>query len=115
VLILGSLSHKQVSSATEVVPISYGQAAEYKNYALQAASVVSANQFDPTPDAAKDSFFLSRVPSRLKSACSCRTSVNDVERNDPIYVDPGSHAGVLDDQITPSHEVFLSPSMAHPP
>jgi hypothetical protein len=102
---------RKVSTATNVVPINYGQAAKYNDYVITPASTVSASLFDPSPAAAKYSFFLTRVPSRLKSACCCRTSVNNLDINDPIYVDPGTHAGVLDDQITPSHDVRSTSSL----
>ena len=85
-----------------------GQETRYdtnKMTVAQPADVAKFQGGNTGENSAADSFMVTNIPSRLKSACACKTAE---ARWDPIYVDPaGHHPTVSDDQITPSHDVSV--------
>ncbi|PSK40119.1 proteinral negative regulator of transcription subunit 1 [Elsinoe australis] len=96
-----------VSAATDQVEIHYGQQALYNTGKIESPKAANPTQFmggDFGTESILDSFIVTRVPSKLKVACECKTVGG---RWDPIYVDPGSHVTVSDRQITPSHEYVI--------
>lgn len=93
----------QVSSATNNQQLAFGQKTSYSNNIFTPALTASATEFlNPSgPQSPDDSFLANTIPNTLHIAVELQAGGTWV----PVYVDPDTHTGEMNHQLTPLNEV----------
>lgn len=85
------------------MPVAFGEATEYKNNKLSDALSAQASDFEngSGSESHEDSFLANMIPNQLHTAVETFSGGKWV----CIYVDPDSHVGDVNKQLTPKNEV----------